>query len=73
MSIAAPDEIAFRYVAVDRSGKQVKDVVRARDSRAAARALIAEGLTPVTVTEEKNAAAGAKNLSAFSSGRHRAI
>ncbi len=61
MSIAAPDEIAFRYVAVDRSGKQVKDVVRARDSRAAARALIAEGLTPVTVTEEKNAAAGAKN------------
>lgn len=56
MTIAAPDEIAFRYVALDRTGRQVKDVVRARDARAAARALMGEGLTPLTVTEEKASA-----------------
>ena len=58
MSIAAPDDLSFRYVAVDRAGRQVRDVVRARDARAAARTLISEGLTPITVTEEKHAVIG---------------
>ena len=61
MSLPAPEEIAFRYTAVDRAGKQIKDTVRARDARAAARALIAEGLTPVTVTEEKGSAASGQD------------
>lgn len=61
MSIAAPDEIAFRYTAVDRTGRQVRDVVRARDARSAARALIGEGLTPITVVEEKKAVSGGSN------------
>src|SRR6478609_8829812 len=52
MSVPAADEIVFRYTAVDRTGKQVRDVVRARDARAAARSLAAEGLTPITLAEE---------------------
>ncbi|MDB5451940.1 MAG: hypothetical protein JWO33_518 [Caulobacteraceae bacterium] len=45
-------ETLFRYTAVDRSGRQVRDVVRARDARAATRSLAAEGLTPISLTEE---------------------
>jgi general secretion pathway protein F len=52
MSVPAADELIFRYTAVDRTGRQVKDVVRARDARAAARSLAAEGLTPISLTEE---------------------
>jgi general secretion pathway protein F len=57
----APDDIVFRYTAVDRTGKQVRDVVRARDARAAARSLAAEGLTPITLTEEAIAGRSAKD------------
>lgn len=52
MSVPAADETLYRYTAVDRTGKQVRDVIRARDTRAAARSLAAEGLTPITLTEE---------------------
>ena len=63
MSLPGPDELTFKYTAVDRTGKQVRDVVRARDARSAARALVAEGLTPITVQETRAAAAvgGGKN------------
>jgi len=57
----ASDDLSFRYTAVDRAGRQVKDVVRAKDPRAAARALVAEGLTPITVAEERSRAAGTKD------------
>lgn len=60
MTVSATEEIAFRYVAVDRAGKQVRDVVRARDSRAAARQLAAEGLTPLSLTEERLRGAGSR-------------
>lgn len=61
MSMPSSDDLSFRYTAVDRAGRQVKDVVRARDSRAAARALAAEGLTPISVTEERVRAIGGKD------------
>ena len=63
MSLPGPDELTFKYTAVDRTGKQVRDVLRARDARSAARALVAEGLTPITVQETRAAAAvgGGKN------------
>jgi general secretion pathway protein F len=61
MSMPSAEDLSFRYVAIDRGGRQVKDTVRARDSRAAARALIAEGLTPVTVTQELARARGTKD------------
>ena len=63
MSLPGPDELTFKYTAVDRTGKQVRDVVRARDARSAARALVAEGLTPITVQETRATAAvgGGKN------------
>ena len=53
MSVSSPDDLVFKYTAVDRTGKQVRDVVRARDARAAARALASEGLTPITVQETR--------------------
>lgn len=58
--MAAPptDDLIFKYTAVDRTGKQVRDMVRARDARAAARALVAEGLTPITVQETRAKAMG---------------
>lgn len=59
MSLSAIEDLTFKYTAVDRSGKQVRDVVRARDARAAARALIAEGLTPISVQETRAAVVGA--------------
>jgi general secretion pathway protein F len=56
MSVPALDDISFKYTAVDRAGRQVKDVVKAKDARAAARSLAAEGLTPLSLVEEKSAA-----------------
>lgn len=47
------EDLAFRYVAVDRFGKRVSDVVRARDAKAAARRLAADGLTTLSLHEEK--------------------
>lgn len=61
MSIPAVDEVVFRYTAVDRTGKQVRDVVRARDARAAARALAADGLTPISLAEEAQAGLSSKD------------
>ena len=61
MSMPSSDDLSFRYTAVDRTGRQVKDVVRARDQRSAARALVAEGLTPISVTEERVRAIGGKD------------
>lgn len=61
MSMPSSEDLSFRYTAVDRTGRQVKDVVRARDYRAAARALAAEGLTPISVTEERIRAVGGKD------------
>jgi type II secretory pathway component PulF len=52
MAVPAAEDLVFRYTAVDRTGRQVRDVVRARDARAAARSLAAEGLTPITLSEE---------------------
>ena len=52
MTARTAADTLFRYTAVDRTGKQVRDVVRARDARAAARSLAAEGLTPISLTEE---------------------
>jgi general secretion pathway protein F len=69
MSVPAPEDIAFRYTAVDRSGKQVRDVVHARDARAAARALAADGLTPLNLTETKIVAAGGRNRDLTSAER----
>jgi type II secretory pathway component PulF len=62
MALAAPSaqDLSFKYTAVDRTGKQVRDVVRARDARAAARALVAEGLTPISVRETQVQAKGGK-------------
>ncbi len=56
MSLTNPGDLKFRYTALDRSGAKVRDVVLARDLRAAARALTAEGLTPLSLTEEAAAA-----------------
>lgn len=61
MSVSPTDELVFRYTAVDRTGRQVRDVVRARDTRAAARALASEGLTPLSLTEERAKGAGARD------------
>src|ERR1700761_6678126 len=63
MAVTAPssEELSFKYTAVDRSGKQVRDIVRARDARAAARALVAEGLTPISVQETQGLAKGGQN------------
>jgi type II secretory pathway component PulF len=63
MAMPAPalDDLSFKYTAVDRTGKQVRDVVRARDARAAARALVAEGLTPISVQETRVRAKGGKD------------
>ncbi|MDB5439462.1 MAG: hypothetical protein JWM33_1889 [Caulobacteraceae bacterium] len=47
------EDLAFRYVAVDRSGKRISDVVRARDAKAATRRLAADGLTTLSLREEK--------------------
>lgn len=60
MTQFSPDEQPFHYTAIDRTGKQVRDVIRARDSRAAAHALRADGLTPIQVSEAPPAAAGGK-------------
>lgn len=59
MSVPALDDITFKYTAVDRTGRQIKDVVKAKDARTAARSLAAEGLTPLSLVEEKSAAARA--------------
>src|ERR1700759_1096616 len=63
MAVTSPgaEDLAFKYTAVDRTGKQVRDIVRARDARAAARALVAEGLTPISVQETRIQAAGGRN------------
>jgi general secretion pathway protein F len=61
MSVPALDDISFKYTAVDRTGRQVKDVVKAKDARAAARSLAAEGLTPLSLVEEKSAAKSGKD------------
>ena len=34
MSMPSSEDLTFRYTAVDRAGRQVRDVVRARDVRA---------------------------------------
>jgi general secretion pathway protein F len=47
------DDLAFRYSALDRAGRQVRDVVRAVDARAAAQALTAQGLTPLSVEPDR--------------------
>jgi general secretion pathway protein F len=46
------EDLVFRYTALDRSGQRVRDVVLARDVRAAARQLTATGLTPLTLKAE---------------------
>jgi general secretion pathway protein F len=56
MTNTSPADVAFRYTALDRGGRRVKDVVLARDLRAASRALSATGLTPLSLREEKAAA-----------------
>lgn len=61
MSVPAIDDLIFRYTAVDRAGRQVKDTIRARDERGAARALAAEGLTPLSLSEEKTAIARSRD------------
>jgi type II secretory pathway component PulF len=61
LSTPALDDLSFKYTAVDRTGKQVRDVVRARDARAATRALVAEGLTPISVQETRVRAKGGKD------------
>lgn len=53
MTQYAQDERLFQYTAVDRTGKQVRDTVRARDVRMATRALVGEGLTPISVQEAR--------------------
>jgi general secretion pathway protein F len=45
-------DLTFRYVATDRAGRQVRDVILARDSREAVRALAANGLTATSVKPE---------------------
>jgi general secretion pathway protein F len=50
------EDLAFRYAALDRAGRQVRDVVRAVDARAAAQALAAQGLTPLSLEADKSAA-----------------
>lgn len=61
MTMPAVDDLTFRYTAVDRAGRQVKDVVRARDARAAARALASDGLTPLSLVEEKASSKAGKD------------
>jgi general secretion pathway protein F len=61
MSVPAIDDLTFRYTAVDKAGRQVRDVIRARDEKGAARALAAEGLTPLSLSEEKTAIARSKD------------
>lgn len=61
MSVPTVDDLTFRYTAVDRTGRQVRDTIRARDERGAARALAAEGLTPLSLNEEKTAIARGKD------------
>jgi len=63
MAVTTPslDDLTFKYTAMDRSGRQIRDVVRARDARAATRALVAEGLTPISVQETRVRAAGGRN------------
>jgi general secretion pathway protein F len=45
------EERLFRYGAVGRDGKQIRDVVRARDEPAALRGLMAQGLTVTDLAE----------------------
>jgi type II secretory pathway component PulF len=61
MAVPVAEDLIFRYTAVDRSGRQVRDVVRARDARAAARSLAAEGLTPISLSEEAGVAGASKD------------
>jgi len=61
MAVTTAEDLLFRYTAVDRNGRQVRDVVRARDARAAARSLAAEGLTPISLNEEAAVAGGSKD------------
>ena len=56
MSDFAPGDVSFRFTAIDRTGKQVRDVIMARDEREAARALAAEGLTPLSLKAEATTA-----------------
>jgi len=52
MSTPAIDDLIFRYTALDRQGRRVRDVIRARDERGAARALAADGLTTLSLRPE---------------------
>lgn len=48
-------DLLFRYTALDRAGKQVSDVIRSANERAAVRALTAEGLTPLSLSPVREA------------------
>src|ERR1700759_4275206 len=50
--MAVVEDLSFRYVAIDRNGKRVSDLVRARDPKAAARRLAQDRLAVVSLREK---------------------
>ena len=64
MSLPGPDELTFKYTAVDRTGKQVRDVLRARDARSAAR-------VSCTVIGVRPSATRARAAAAVGGGKNR--